>query len=599
MNTYLRLLKFVRPHRGVLVLAAVCMLASALFDGVSLGMLVPLADRVLNNKEIIVTDTPLPPIIKDTIARINATPPLTLLNIMAALILVLFLFKGIFLFLQSYLMTDVSQRVIRDARNSLYRKFQSLSLDYFTQARTGTLISRITNDVSIIQNSISEGLTDLIYQSLRIILFALIVFFINWRLAIISLILLPLISFPILRIGKRLRKISTRAQEKAAEINSTLYETISGIRIVKAFSMEDYEINKFERQNKGFYKISMKSVKRMIAIAPLTEFIGTVGGVVVLVLGGKEVIKGTVSFGIFVLFLAALLSLIKPFKRLSKVHAINQQALAAAVRIFEILDLQPSIKEKEDARILPKMNRDIKFQGVHFKYNNEEIALKNIDLEVRVGEVVALVGPSGVGKTTLVNLIPRFYDPTEGKITIDGYDLRDATVKSLRDQIGIVSQEMVLFNDTVKANIAYGRIDAREEEIIQTARLANAHDFIVQMPQGYDTMIGERGFRLSGGQRQRLAIARALLKNPPILILDEATSQLDTESEILVQEAIEQLMRNRTVFVIAHRLSTVRGADKIIVLDNNEIVEVGAHEQLMTKAGAYRTLYELQFREPR
>ncbi len=597
MNTYFRLLKLVRPHLGVLFLAAACMLVSTLFDGVSLGLLVPLADRVLNNKEIIITSAALPEVIEGAIAKLNATPPLTLLNVMVVSILALFFFKGIFLFLQSYLMTDVSQRVIRDTRNSLYRKFQNLSLDYFTQARTGMLVSRITNDVGIIQNSISEGLTDLIYQSFRIILFATIAFFIHWRLAIISLVLLPLISFPILRIGKMLRKISTRAQEKMAEINSTLYETISGIRIVKAFSMEDYEVNKYERQNKDFYKISMKSVKRMIAIGPLTEFIGMIGGVVVLLLGGREVIRGAASFGVFILFLGALLSLIKPFKRLSRVYVINQQALAAAVRIFEVLDLQPSVKEKKYAQILPRMNKNIQFQGIYFKYADDgETVLKNISFEVKVGEVVALVGPSGVGKTTLINLIPRFYDPVKGKVLVDGYDLEEVTLKSLRDQIGIVSQETVLFNDTVRANIAYGRMGAPEGEIIQAARSGNAHDFIVQMPQGYNTVIGERGFRLSGGQRQRLAIARALLKNPPILILDEATSQLDTESEVLVREAIEQLMKNRTVFVIAHRLSTVQGADKIIVLDNNEIAEIGTHKQLMEREGVYRRLYEGQFR---
>lgn len=596
MNIYFRLLKFTRPHLWVLVLAAVCMLVSTLFDGVSLGILVPLADRVLNNKEITITNTSLPPRIEQTIAGINAMSPLRLLNIMAVAIVVLFLFKGIFLFLQSYLMTDVSQRVIRDARNRLYRKFQSLSIDYFTQARTGTLISRITNDVSVIQNSISEGLTDLIYQSFRIVLFALIVFFIHWRLAIISLILLPLISLPILRIGKMLRKISTRVQDKVAEIHSTLYETISGIRIVKAFSMEDYEVNKFKRQNRDFYKVSMKSAKRMIAIAPITEFIGTLGGVVVLVLGGREVIKGTVSFGIFILFLGALLSLVKPFKRLSRVYAINQQALAAAVRIFEVLDLKPSIKEKANAFILPKVNRDIQFEEVSFKYDREMV-LKNINFKAKAGEIIAFVGPSGAGKTTLVNLIPRFYDPSEGKITIDGNNIAEVTLKSLREQIGIVSQETILFNDTVKANIAYGQIGAPEERIIQAARLANAHDFIIQMPKGYDTMIGERGFRLSGGQRQRLAIARALLKNPPILILDEATSQLDTEAEILVQGAIDQLMKNRTVFVIAHRLSTVRNADKIIVLDKSEIVETGTHKELIAKQGVYHRLYEAQFRE--
>ncbi len=593
---YRRLLGFVRPYLGLLLLAAVCMAISTLFDGVSLGMIVPLADKVLSNKQITITRVELPEFLQRAIQAINSIPPMRLLNLMAISVLSLYLLKGLFGFWQGYLMNDVSLRVIRDMRNRLYRKFQDLSLDYYSQKRTGELVSRITNDVSIIQNSVTEGVTNLIYCSFQLVLFAFISFYIHWRLATISLILFPLIALPILRMGKLLRKLSSRSQERIADINSTLFETLSGVRIVKAFSMEDYEVGKFEKQNQNFYKIMMKMVKRSLVLGPITEFIGSLGGIVVFVLGGREVIEGRLSFGVFGLFIAALLSLIKPFKKLSGVHIINQQALAAARRIFEVLDIKPSVAEKPGASILPMIRDKVTFERVWFRYEDQDV-LKDINLEVKVGEVVAFVGPSGVGKTTLVNLIPRFYDPTNGCVKIDGRDIREVTFKSLREQIGIVTQETILFNDTVRTNIAYGKPEAKDDETERSAQIANAHNFIMNMPKGYETIIGDRGFRLSGGEKQRLAIARAVLKNPPILILDEATSQLDTESERLVQEAIDRLMKGRTVFVIAHRLSTVRGATKIVLLDKGEVVEIGNHEELMKRGGLYKRLYEMQFKE--
>jgi subfamily B ATP-binding cassette protein MsbA len=381
-----------------------------------------------------------------------------------------------------------------------------------------------------------------------------------------------------------------------ADINSLLAETISGVRIVKAFNMENYEITKFSGQNNDNYKLEMKAIKRNLFLNPLTEFIGAFCGITVFFLGGKEVIAGRLSFGIFGLFLGSLLSIIRPFKKLSQVNALTQQALAANARIYDILDTQPTLKEKEEAIALPHLRKNIIFENVWFRYEPDTPdILKDINLEVNYGEMVAFVGPTGAGKTSLTNLIARFYDPQKGRILIDGVDIKEVTLKSLRQQIGMVTQETILFNDTVKANIAYGRPQASIDEIESAAKKAFAHDFIMKMPQGYDTIIGDRGFKLSGGEKQRLAIARAILKNPPILILDEATSQLDSESERLVQEAINKLIENRTTFCIAHRLSTVRQADKIVILDKGKIVDIGTHEQLLAKEGLYKRLYETQF----
>lgn len=592
MRDYLRLLKFVKPYLGLFILAGICMLFSTLFDGISLAMIVPLADKVLSNKQIIIP-TKLPIFLSHFIDILNNTSPSILLNFMALAVLALFLLKGLFGFLQGYLMSDIGQRVIRDIRLKLYAKLHSLSLDYFTHRRGGELISRITNDVKMVENAVSYGSADLIYQSLQVVLFTFLIFAIHARLALVALVLLPLISFPIIKVGRVLRKLSRRSQEKMADINSLLYETIIGARIVKAFNMEGYEINKFNQVNRDYYRISMKSIKRTLILGPGTEFLGAIAGVFVFFWGGREVIAGRLSFGVFGLFLGSLLSLIRPFKKLSQVNSLNQQAGAASVRIYEVLDTLPTVVEKLKISELAGFKNSIVFENVGFNYGNQKV-LEDINLEAQRGEVIAIVGPSGVGKTTFVDLIPRFYDPIRGRILIDGVDIRDFSLKSLRQQIGIVTQETILFNDTIRANIAYGEPKTIQKDIEKAAGDAHAHDFIKHLPLGYDTVIGDRGMKLSGGERQRIAIARALLKNPPILILDEATSQLDLESERIVQEALNMLMQGRTVFLVAHRLSTVRNAQSIVVLDGGRIVEQGSHAALVNKEGLYKKLYQLQ-----
>jgi ATP-binding cassette, subfamily B, bacterial MsbA len=595
MKEYIRLIKFVRPEVKYLVLGAVCMFFSAIFDGVTLGMIVPVTDKIFTNKQIILPEG-MPEFIVNLAQRVNSFQPGYLLNILIFFLPFLFLAKGIMFFAQGYLMDMVSQRTMMNVRNSLYRKLQGLSLDFYSYKRQGELMSRVTNDVNLIGHALSYGLTDLIYQSLQVLIFSSIVFLINKQLFLMSLFIFPVMGLLIYSIGKKLKRFSVFSQEKMADLNTILAESIQGVRIIKAFRREAYEAKKFREVNYSYYKYAMKVIKRTLVMSPLTEFIGVIGAVVIVYFGGKQVMQDQLSFGVFALFLGALLSMIRPFKKLSKVHAINQKAVAGSKRIYAILDMAPLVVEKEGAKPLNSCVQKIEYQDVWFQYKKqEEFVLKGIDFEAKRGDIVAVVGPTGAGKTTLLNFLPRFYDPTRGKILFDGRDLRDIKISSLRDKIGLVTQDMILFNDTVRNNIAYGNLEASFKDIESASEKALAYDFIKKMPKGFDTFIGERGFRLSGGEKQRLCIARAILKNPEILILDEATSQLDSASEDLVQKALNNLMQARTVFVIAHRLSTVKHATKILVMQDNRVVEQGTHQELMQISDLYKKLYQLQF----
>lgn len=600
MKNYLRLIGYVRAHLWVLALAAVFMILTSILQPISLGGFIPFIDKVMIGKDVVIPSHNVPAFILDLVAKINSMPRVRLLGIFIAFYITLFTLRALLMYCQQFLMREVSQRVVRDMRNLLYEKLLNLSMDFYSHSRTGTLVSRITYDTTIIQDAVSEGLTDLIWQSSQFIfslgmVICIAVFFqINVMFIFIALVVTPLIVVPLVQIGKRLRQISKKSQESMAGINNILYESVSGIRIIKAFCMENYEKQKFKEQNSYFKNMVMKSNKRILAVSPLTELVTMISAMVILWLGGQQVISGAMTMGTLTVFSLSVLSLSRPINRLSRVHNVNQQALAAASRIFEMLDEEVAIEEKPGAKKIPSVKNDIVFSDVSFKYTDTEV-LSNISFKAKAGDVMAFVGPSGAGKTTLISLIARFYDPNEGSVKIDGADIRDVELQSLRNQIGIVTQETVLFNDTVSANIAYGNKDIDINKVIESAKTANAHDFIMKMPQQYNTVIGERGFKLSGGERQRLAIARAVFKNPPILVFDEATSQLDSKSEKLVQEAIDRLMEGRTVFVIAHRLSTIKHADTIVVMENGKIIDMGSHDELLARGGLYKKLYTMQF----
>ena len=593
MKNYRKLFIFARPYYRLLALSGACMAAVTFFDIFRLSAIVPVVDRVFTNKPIVYTSGKFPAFVEAIFYQLNSLTPLKVLYLILIVMPIALIIRALFEYLQSYIMSDVGQRVIRDVRNLVYSKLQTLSLDYFTNKRSGELVSRITNDVKLIENAVSYAFTDLIYQSFQVICFAITTFVINWRLAFISMVVLPMVAIPVFSVGKALRKLSKKSQEKIADINSLLVETFTGVKIVRAFCTEAKEMGKFKAQNQEYYKLTMKSIKRMLILGIVTELTGVGMALFIISYSGRKVIEGTLSFGMFALFMAALLSLIKPFRKLSQVNSIMEQAAAASERIYEVLDTLPTVIEKPDAASLKGFKNSIIFENMWFSYAQEPI-LKGVNLEVKKGQMLAVVGPSGSGKSTLVDLIPRFYDPTRGRILVDGADIREVNLNSLRAQIGIVTQETILFNDTLKANIAYGKLNAAQEEIEKAALQAHIHDFIMHLPLRYDTVIGDRGVKLSGGERQRIAIARALLKNPPILILDEATSQLDSASERIVQEVLNKLIEGRTVFVVAHRLSTIRNAHKIIVIDKGEIAESGSHEELVNKGGLYRQLYQLQ-----
>jgi len=596
MKNYLKMLEFLKGHQGRFGIAIIFIILSSLFEGVQLTFILPVVDRIFENKPIIIPNK-VPAFLAHIVDKLNSIDVHTLFWMTPLCFMALFSIKQVVLFFSDYLMNDIAQAVMRDVRSRLFERIQTLSLDYFSRKRTGELVSRITNDVGTIENAISYAVTDIFKQPFLILVFLGISFIVNTKGALFVLLLFPLIGWPMALINKKLRKIAKNTQEKMADINSLLMETISGVRILKAFGTEKYEIQRFRHQNQDIYKLKMKGFLKMNLMGPITEMMGALCGMAILLILGKQVLEGHLSFGVFMLSMISITQVIRPIKRMANVLTIIQQALVANVRIYEVLDTKPTVVEKTEALVLGTFKDKVSIEGASFHYDKESgDVLNDINLTIKKGELVAMVGPTGSGKSTLVNLIPRFYDVTQGRIFFDGVDIKDVSFKSLRGQVGIVTQEAILFNDSVKNNIAYGTFEATMEQIQQAAQMAFADKFIEKMPKGYDTIIGDRGFRLSGGEKQRLTIARAILKNPPILILDEATSQLDSESEKYVQEALDKLMLGRTVIAIAHRLSTIMKADKIVVLEHGKMVGIGKHDDLLFSCPLYRRLYETQFR---
>ena len=572
-NTISRILQYVKPYKSWLIISMVCMVVVASMAGAQAYMIKPLLDEIFFKKDS------------------------TMLMIVPLAILGIFLVKGLFSYGYNYLLVKVGQSVIRDLRNELYSHIQSLPLSFFQKKPTGELISRIISDVSLIQGAVSSVLVGILKDTFQVIFLIGVIFYQDWRMALIAMISLPLVVYPIVNFGRRHRRLSRGSQQTTANVSNILYETITGNRIVKAFCMEKYEVGRFAKTLDKLFAIMMRDTRIAAISRPLMEFLGGVGISLVVWYGGSQVLAGKSTPGTFFSFLTALIMIYEPIKGISAINNTLQQGIAAAERVFDVLDVKIDVAEKKDAIELPPVKEAIEFTDVRFKYDDDTEVLKGVNLKVPAGEVLAIVGSSGGGKTTLVNLIPRFYDVTSGTLSIDGIDIRDATLKSLRKQIGIVTQQTILFNDTVRYNIAYGSPDASEEQIRDAARAAHALGFIEQLPNGLDTIIGESGARLSGGERQRLSIARAILKNAPILILDEATSSLDTESEHEVQQAIENLVQSRTTFVIAHRLSTIRNADRIIVIQDGQIVEKGTHDTLLPLDGVYKMLHDMQFQD--
>ncbi|CAN5662794.1 lipid A export permease/ATP-binding protein MsbA [soil metagenome] len=582
MNELQRLFEYARPYRGRF---AAALAAMALYAAGTLGVvrqIKPLMDEVLLGQDVLGTRASLVQ--------------------WSIVLLAVYVIKGLGAYASSFLMTDVGQRVVRDLRDRLFRHILDQSAAFFSRRTTGQLMSRITNDVNQVQQAVSETIGDLMREGLALVALAGWIFYLDWRLALVAVTGAPLVVYPLVQLGKRIRRTTRRSQEELENLSHVTAEALTGHRIVKAFSAEGHEEGRFRQVSQRLYRTNLRITSSLAVLPPLMELLGGVAIVALIWYGAGQIADGSLTTGEFVSFVAAAFLMYGPVKKLSRVNASLQQSIAASERIFEILDEHSEVQERESAVLLPPLRVGIEFRNVSFAYADgpgHEI-LQDVSFSVPAGQVVAIVGLSGAGKTTLVNLVPRFFDVTGGAIVADGFDIRDVTVASLRSQVGMVTQDTVLFEDTIANNIAYGSPGASRADIEAAARAAHAHEFILQQPAQYETRIGERGQKLSGGQRQRLAIARAILHNSPILILDEATSSLDAESERLVQEALQNLMRNRTSFVIAHRLSTVRRADAIIVLERGRAVEIGRHEDLLARPGsAYARLYSLQIFEGR
>lgn len=570
-DQFLRLVTYFRPFFKLILVALCFDIIQSGTTGLTAYMLEPVMNRVFTDKDI------------------------GFLKIIPAILIALFVTKGIARFTANYLVRYSGEKVIRKIRNDLYRHYQYLDAAYFTDNNVGIMMSRITNDVNMMQRAVSS-LEVLFREPFAIVFLAGVCFYQYWQAAFVLFFIFPLTAIPIVYFGKRLRKWVRRSQERIGLLNSILKETFSGVRVIKAFGMEEYEIKRFGKENDKVFQANVKSMVMEEASSPAVELLGALAAAAVIIIGGYKVIEGQITTGAFFSFMAALGLLYEPLKKINKMYLSFQAALAAVARVFEVLDTKPTIVDHENAVTIKGVEKEIHFSHVSFRYGPEQPdVLSDLEFTVKTGQVAAIVGSSGAGKTTLVNLLPRFWDVTEGAILFDGIDIRDITMKSLREQIGIVTQETFLFADSVAANIAYDDVESDTEKIIETAKAANAHDFIMKLPNQYDTMIGELGVKLSGGQRQRLAIARALYKDAPVLILDEATSALDTESEREVQAALERLLTGRTSFVIAHRLSTILRADRIFVVQDGAIVEDGRHDELMALDGEYARIYRMQF----
>ena len=564
MTLYLRILSYIKPYMHRLLFAMVCTIMAA-------------AGNLY-----------IPWIIKDMIDEVLADKNGTMLNI--------FIVRGLFWYGQNYLMSYVGQSVIIDIRAAVFKKLQRLSVSFYDKNKTGTIMSYVTNDVNALQSAMVENTIEMITEGFILIGSVVAMIYLDWRLTLFTVCTFPVVLWFMEFFGKKIRKTGGRIQECTADITSVLQESVASARVIKSFVREDYEVDRFDVENKANFRANMKNAQLMATLTPVVELVAAIGVTMIIWYGGNNVINGTITAGSLVAFLTYAVNISNPIKRLTRVIGNIQKALAAAQRVFMIIDMPEEIAESRDAKQLPEVSGKVEFQNVSFAYNDKGNVITDLSFSVKPGEVIAIVGPSGAGKSTIANLLPRFYDVNKGDIKIDGHSVREVTLDSLREQVGIVPQETMLFNGSVYNNILYGRLDATKEEIEAAAKAANAHDFIMQLTDGYETKLGDRGVNLSGGQRQRIAIARAILKNPRILILDEATSALDTESERVVQEALDRLMVGRTSFVIAHRLSTVKNADKILVLEKGNLVESGTHDELLALDGLYAHLYKIQYR---